>query len=138
MNSYWDRGLLGIAVDADFATNGFLYLLYVYEANALNWTGAKTSRLTRITVTRDNRPRTPRRRRRCSLGSVAQAPCPAPADTVDCIPADGFSHAIGTVRADPDGTLWSGRETARVWDGADPKAVRTYDEQTASPASSST
>ena len=26
-----DRGLLGIAVDAAFATNGFVYLLYVYD-----------------------------------------------------------------------------------------------------------
>ena len=42
------------------------------------------------------------------LGTVARLPCPAPADTVDCIPADGYSHSIGTVRADPDGTLWLG------------------------------
>ena len=33
VNSYWDRGLLGIAVDAEFATNRSIYLLYVHEAN---------------------------------------------------------------------------------------------------------
>ena len=108
VNSYRDRGLLGIAVDADFATNRSIYLLYVHEANALDPTGPKTSRLTRIGVTSDNELEDPARRRRSLLGSVAQVPCPAPADTVDCIPADGFSHAIGTVRADPDGTLWLG------------------------------
>src|SRR3954463_9004736 len=31
VNTYGDRGLLGIAVDRDFATNHFIYLLYTYE-----------------------------------------------------------------------------------------------------------
>ena len=31
VNAYSDRGMLGIAVDTDFATNGFVYLLYVVE-----------------------------------------------------------------------------------------------------------
>ena len=34
VNDYWDRGLLGIAVDPNFATNGYVYLLYTYENNA--------------------------------------------------------------------------------------------------------
>ena len=132
VNSYWDRGLLGIAVDADFATNRSIYLLYVHEANALNPTGAKTSRLTRIRVTSDNELEDPDAPETVLLGSVAQAPCPAPAHTVDCIPADGFSHAIGTVRADPDGTLWLGSGDGTSWRGADPQALRTYDENSLS------
>ena len=43
-----DRGLLGIAVDAAFATNGFVYLLYTYDEDPANPTAEKTSRLTRI------------------------------------------------------------------------------------------
>jgi glucose/arabinose dehydrogenase len=129
VNSYWDRGLLGLAVDADFATNGFLYLLYVYEGNALNPSGPKTSRLTRVKVTNDNRP-DPAAPETVLAGSVSQAPCPAPADTVDCIPADGSSHAIGTVRADPDGTLWFGSGDGADWAGVDPTALRAYDEHT--------
>ena len=132
VNAYWDRGLLGIAVDADFATNRSIYLLYVYEANALDPTGSKTSRLTRIRVTSDNELEDPDAPETVLLGSVAQGPCPAPADTVDCIPADGFSHAIGTVRADPDGTLWLGSGDATSWRGADAQALRTYDERSLS------
>ena len=132
VNSYWDRGLLGIAVDADFATNRSIYLLYVHEANALDPTGAKTSRLTRIRVTSDNELEDPEAPETVVLGSVSQAPCPAPAPTVDCIPADGFSHAIGTVRADPDGTLWLGSGDGTSWRGADAQALRTYDENSLS------
>ena len=128
VNSYWDRGLLGIAVDADFATNHFLYLLYVNETNALNPSGAKTSRLTRITVTSANRPENPDAPETILLGAGTQVPCPPPTDTVDCIPADGLSHSIGTVRADPDGTLWLGSGDASGFWGVDPKAVRTYNE----------
>ncbi len=129
VNSYWEHGLLGLAVDADFATNGFLYLLYVYEDNALDQTGPKTSRLTRIKVTSDNRA-DPAAPERVLVGSVSQAPCPEAADTVDCIPANGSSHAIGTVRADRDGTLWFGSGDAANWDAVDPTALRTYDEHT--------
>jgi glucose/arabinose dehydrogenase len=132
VNSYWDRGLLGIAVDADFATNRSIYLLYVHEANGIDPTGPKTSRLTRIRVTPDNELENPGAPESVLLGSVSQAPCPAPADTVDCIPADGFSHIIGTVRADPDGTLWLGSGDATSWRGADPQALRTYDERSLS------
>lgn len=132
VNSYWDRGLLGIAVDADFATNRSIYLLYVYEANGLDPTGPKTSRLTRIRVSSDNELEDPDAPETVLLGSVAQGPCPAPANTVDCIPADGFSHAIGTVRADPDGTLWLGSGDATSWRGADAQALRTYDERSLS------
>lgn len=132
VNSYWDRGLLGIAVDAEFATNRSIYLLYVHEANGLDPTGPKTSRLTRIGVTSDNELEDPSEPETVVLGTVALAPCPAPADTVDCIPADGSSHAIGTVRADLDGTLWLGSGDAASWTRADPLALRTYDERSLS------
>ncbi len=32
VDDYWDRGLLGIALDPSFATNGYVYLLYTYDA----------------------------------------------------------------------------------------------------------
>ena len=34
VDDYWDRGLLGIALDPSFATNGYVYLLYTYDATA--------------------------------------------------------------------------------------------------------
>ena len=33
VNSSNDRGLLGVAVDSSFETNGYIYLLYTYELN---------------------------------------------------------------------------------------------------------
>jgi glucose/arabinose dehydrogenase len=128
VNSYWDRGLLSIAVDPQFATNHYLYLLYVNETNAIDPTAAKTSRLTRIQVTADNGVVNPGAPETVLLGTASQVPCPPPGDFVDCLPADGFSHSIGTVRADPDGTLWLGSGDASGFWGADPKAVRTYNE----------
>ena len=32
VNSYWDRGLLGLAIDPQFATNRTIYIYYVYDA----------------------------------------------------------------------------------------------------------
>jgi hypothetical protein len=56
VNSYSDRGLLGLALDRDFARNGWLYLLYVYELQPLNpdGDGPMVSRLTRVTVRSDS------------------------------------------------------------------------------------
>lgn len=34
VNDYWDRGLIGLAVDPDFASNGYVYLAYTYENDA--------------------------------------------------------------------------------------------------------
>jgi len=56
VNAYSDRGLLGIATDKDFASNGYLYLLYVYELNPMiqDTDAPMVSRLTRVTVRADN------------------------------------------------------------------------------------
>ena len=35
VNAYWDRGLIGIAADPDFAANGHVYLMYTYENDAI-------------------------------------------------------------------------------------------------------
>ena len=51
-------------------------------------------------------------------------PCPAPSNTVDCIPADSDSHSIGTVRSAPDGTLWVGNGDGSDWSRVDPRALR--------------
>jgi glucose/arabinose dehydrogenase len=119
-----DRGLLGIAVDAGFATNHYLYLLYVYNPPGATGVG-RTSRLTRVTVNGDNTASG----ETTILGTVGTPPCPAPSNNSDCIPADGDSHAIGTVRSAADGTLWVGTGDAASWSKVDPVALRTYDEQ---------
>ena len=107
VNSLNDRGLLGIAVDKDFASNGYVYFVYVAELNPMrpDSDAAMTSRLSRITVSPDNKASD----ERVLLGAEGTKACPVPDNTLDCLPADHFWHTIGTVRVDPvDGTLWVG------------------------------
>ncbi len=56
VNDYWDHGLLGLAVDPNFATNGFVYLLFTFENKPNDNPGyyeAKTGRLARYTASGD-------------------------------------------------------------------------------------
>ena len=123
-----DRGLLGIAVDKDFATNHFLYLLYTYDTNTNDDNTAKTSTLTRVTV---NDSYTAAGTETPILGSVhpSNGVCPTPSNTSDCIPSDGTSHSIGTVRVAPDGTLFVGSGTGGGFNFVDPLHLRAYNEQ---------
>src|SRR5215211_4573744 len=133
VNNVSDRGLLGLAVDTDFETNGYLYLLYAYELNPLSpdSTGPMVSRLTRVKVKPDNTLENPGDPETVILGTESDEPCPSPDNTVDCIPADFYWHVIGTVRSDPtDGTLWVGSGDSHPFavDGTSyrPLDVRTY------------
>ena len=124
-NTFADHGFLGIAVDADYATNNYVYLLYTYENNAKDYAGNnKVSVLERIRLSPQNVASDPK----VILGQKRDdGACPAPANTNDCIPSETDSHSIGTVRADPDGTLWVGSGDAADGDGVQPGAFRTYD-----------
>jgi glucose/arabinose dehydrogenase len=127
VNSYWDRGLLGIAVDSSYASNNYVYLLYTRERQPLtpDGDGEMVSRLDRLTITPSNDVVA----RTTILGSH-NGPCPSPpSNTADCIPSEGFSHSIGTVRSAPDGTLWVGSGDAASFNFVDKLALRTYDTQ---------
>jgi len=115
VNSYEDRGLLGIAADRDFATNHRVYLLYTYEHQASQPQGKKTARLTAVIANGDvtTGNETP------ILGTlVAGMPVPnanparlaqSCADfgpNADCLPSDSIIHSIGSVRVAPDSTLF--------------------------------
>jgi PKD repeat protein/glucose/arabinose dehydrogenase len=129
VNSLGDRGLLGIATDAAFADNGFLYLLYVYDLNPGTPDSdlPMVSRLTRVTVNPDNTLVNPSNPETVILGTYSSGPCPPADNNVDCIPADGKLHTIGTVRSDPvDGTLWVGTGDATPT-SVQQQAFRTYD-----------
>jgi glucose/arabinose dehydrogenase len=131
VNSYSDRGMLGIATDADFATNHYLYLLYVQELlPATPDTDAPmTSKLTRVTVNADNTLVNASAPETVILGADGATPCPAGDNTRDCIPADYKWHTIGTVRSDPtDGTLWVGNGDAHAQNVADATTHRPQDE----------
>jgi glucose/arabinose dehydrogenase len=120
-----DRGLLGIAVDSSFASNHYLYMLYTYDSDSSHPTGPKTSRLTRVTVNANNTASA----ETVLVGSVGAAPCPAPSNTSDCMPSDGGSHSIGTVRSAPDGTLWAGSGDGADYGRMDERSLRSQDEQ---------
>jgi glucose/arabinose dehydrogenase len=127
VNGLHDRGLLGLAVDSAFDGNGYVYLLYTYDVSQLtaDSDAPMVSRLERYTVSPSNVVGSPT----VLLGSYAEGACPAPSNTVDCIPSDNLSHSIGTVRSAPDGTLWVGSGDAASFNVADPLAFRTYDER---------
>ena len=99
VNGQRDRGLLGLAVDKDFADNQYIYLLFTYDIDPpgpgdQESEGAMVSQLIRARVNGLNElsDETP------ILGTETGGICPAPANTVDCIPSDGRTHSIGTVR----------------------------------------
>ncbi|HKN93216.1 MAG TPA: PKD domain-containing protein [Thermoleophilaceae bacterium] len=123
-----DHGLLGIATDSDFASNHYLYLLYTYDNDSTDDNDPKVSTLTRVTVNDNdtvvggtNSPT-----ETTLLGSVhtvqtgTDGACGAPSNSVDCIPSEGSSHSIGTVRSAPDGTLFVGTGDGDNWQIIDP------------------
>ncbi|HUU33890.1 MAG TPA: NPCBM/NEW2 domain-containing protein, partial [Vicinamibacterales bacterium] len=120
-NDYWDRGLLGIAADADFALNGYVYLFYVHEDDPFTYSGPKTARLVRVTAVGDTASPSSEV---VLLGAAGGASCLLLADGADCIPADGPSHNGGAIRIAPDGTLWVAIGDASSFTTVDPRALR--------------
>ncbi|MCU1326050.1 MAG: hypothetical protein JWN34_1420, partial [Bryobacterales bacterium] len=120
VNAYWDHGLLGVAVDPGFATNGFVYFLYTFENDALNYDQPKTSRLTRVTASGDTAPLSSEL---VLLGTTVGAGC-GTALLADCISSDNPSHSIGSVRAAQDGTLWVTAGDGASFNGVDDDALR--------------
>ena len=136
VNSYWDRGLLGVAVDSAFASNRYIYLLYTYDVNPLtpDGSGAAISRLSRFELSPTNQVSN----EAVLLGTWTGGACPAPSNTVDCIPSEGASHSIGSVRSAPDGTLYVGSGDASSFSNVDPTRAAHLQRAVACPARSST
>lgn len=121
VNDYWDRGLIGLAADPDFATNGHVYLAYVYEHDATRYDAPKTSRLTRVTATGDTASPTSEV---VLLGTVSGDSCSTLPETADCIPVDEAGHAVGAIRVAPDGTLFVTFGDGAGFSRVDPRAIR--------------
>jgi glucose/arabinose dehydrogenase len=128
VNNVQDRGLLGIAVDPQFAVNGQLYYAFTYELNpaAPDSDAPMVARIERITVNPDNSISTPT----VVLGQDVSGPCPRVAD--DCLASNGRSHSIGTIRFGADGTLWAGLGDSASYSEVDDLAFRAQEEGTLS------
>jgi PKD repeat protein len=126
VSDYDDRGLTGLAVDSQFAQYPYLYLGYTRDINpvAPDNGAPAVSQLLRLRINSANQVT----EQAVILGTYQSGPCPPAANTIDCMPADGGSHAIGTVRSAPDGTLWVGSGDATDGGGVDVQALRTFDE----------
>ncbi|WP_375765009.1 PQQ-dependent sugar dehydrogenase [Archangium gephyra] len=124
VNTHQDRGLLSIAIDPDFAANGFIYLLYTYDDDATDDTGPKTGRLARYTAVGDSASLSSEF---VLLGTVVGSTCKVfPAGT-DCIPSDSASHSVGDVKFAPDGTLFVTTGEGAQFDKVDDDALRAQD-----------
>jgi glucose/arabinose dehydrogenase len=147
VNSYYDRGLLGLAIHPNFPSTPYVYLLYTYDPPTVtpDGTGARVSRLLRVTAdsANPNVASTAAGSRVVLLGtnSIAanigdpnvnnnfSAPSCQFGTTYlrDCIPSDGASHSIGTVAFGPDGSLYAGSGDSADFDFVDRRALRTLD-----------
>jgi Glucose / Sorbosone dehydrogenase/PKD domain len=123
VNNVGDRGLLGLALDADFDDNGYLYLLYVNDPRRDDGDEPTSSRLTRVTVGPGDTagPET------IVVGRDSDGACGDPAPDEDCLPADADTHVIGTVHAAADGSLWLGSGDGIEWSGGPFTPMRTGD-----------
>ncbi len=112
VNDYWDRGLLGIAVDPSFP---HVYLLYTYENDPVDYVGRKTARLTRVDVSGDTAdPASETIILGTVFGTTTIRSCNGFPAGSDCIPQDGTSHAVGNVKFASDGTIF-----VTIGDGAE-------------------
>ena len=139
VNQWWDRGLVGVAVDGQWPAHRFVYLLYVSDgwgdgADGYQDHDPHSSLLVRVPVEDDGSAGTPE----VILGADGMGgPCPGPYvlpggtlddgdyNDVDCLPIDGDTHAVGTVRSAPDGTLYLGTGDGAGFDGIDQRVLRS-------------
>lgn len=124
VNSQQDRGLLGLALSPAFAVDHQLFYVYTYELQpgTPDSDAPMVARVERVTVNADNTVSAPT----VVLGEDVSGPCPRVSDT--CMPSDGRSHSIGTIRFGPDGTLWIGLGDSADYNVVDELAFRAQEE----------
>ena len=117
-----DRGLMGLALDPNFATTGYVYLYYTYEPNGNpNDISPKTLRLTRVKADPANPDVALANSETVLLGSSTAAPC---APNTDCISSDSDSHIGGTLRFGLEGKLYLSTGDGASYSFEDPLALR--------------
>lgn len=124
VNDYWDHGLIGITADPNFATNGYVYLLFTYENNASDYNGTKTARLSRFTASGDTASLSSEA---VILGASVGSSCQNFPAGADCLPSDNPSHSIGQVRFDSSGNMFVTVGDSASFNVVDDLALRAQD-----------
>lgn len=124
INTFGDRGLIGIATDPNFVSNGYLYLSYTYENTpGANVSGPKTGRIVRVTVAGDTADEASKVVLVGTVGGDAVNPsCSNFAMTADCVPSDAASHSVGGLRFGQDGKLYASLGDGAHFDFVDPNS----------------
>lgn len=131
VNNFGDRGLLGLALDPSFASNGYVYAAYTYDVDPTVPDGRKTARLIRINASAPSGDVADPASRLVLLGTQVGTPAkPSCEDwplTDDCIPSDDTSHSMGAIKFGPDGKLYLATGDAASYATVDPLALRSLD-----------
>jgi glucose/arabinose dehydrogenase len=128
VNSDVDRGVVGIDIDKNYASNGTVYILYDYNKNGCapseqgNGNNNVCGRLSRFTANNVGAP--------TALTNDTKVLDGLPAFSAYAIPNDA-SHTVGTVIVAPDNTLFVGNGDAGSYDprpqGYDPTSFYAQD-----------
>jgi glucose/arabinose dehydrogenase/chitodextrinase len=154
VNSYWDRGLLGIALHPNFPATPYVYLLYTYDPPELpgkpfdddgpDGGGERVSRLIRVSASaNDSNVADPasavvllgKNSTYANIANVADkggvSGIPScvnnGAPVQDCVPSDGPSHGADTVAFGIDGSLYVSHGEGTTFFSPDPRAPRALD-----------
>ena len=93
VNTFDDRGMLGLALHPNFIVNGYVYVIYVREESGdPNDSSPKIGRLSRFIANAQN----------------PDVALPNSETILMTIPNDSYTHANGTLRFGPDGKLFVG------------------------------
>ena len=122
-----DSGLIGLALDPNFASNGFVYLLYTFEDGATPGVGAKTARLTRVKADTINPDLAQANSEVILMGKISTPPCGNSPVGSDCMGSDSGAHTIGTVRFGLDGKIYVGMGDGASFSAATEQSFRSQD-----------
>lgn len=152
VNNFHDRGMLGIAVHPQFPERPYVYVLFTYDPPEVRGRsgyggpdsgGARVARLLRLTAeaSQNYNVAVPgsevvllgKGSTYANIGAPGARNSATPscgavdAYVQDCLPADEWSHTIGTLRFGTDGSLFVGNGDGTNYNAVQDYAVRALD-----------